>query len=296
MADAPASDDAADIGVTGANGANSANIANGARGATAANCARGAALVPLLTTDWLQALPGPEAHELCVHMGMMARGRIGGLLAGLGFMFAPAHHASMKHVGPTRVELGTRTIFNLLGPLSNPAGVRRQVTGVFSRAWVEPLAQVLSNLGCQSCWICHGEGGFDAVSSIGLTEHIGRGNYPSYFSFLYGKLRPEGRMLNHTITRPNDAWQSHFKKSFILIRRFFFRSLFASKIKIFRSFFFSRLAAFSIWIFRFEDLSILTSNRFKRVFVSGSILFSRGILFSGSILFIRSSILVFFSS
>ena len=59
------------------------------------------------------------------------------------------------------------------------------------------------------------EGGFDAVSSIGLTEHIGRSNYPSYFSFLYGKLRPEGRMLNHTITRPYDAWQSHFKKSFI---------------------------------------------------------------------------------
>jgi cyclopropane-fatty-acyl-phospholipid synthase len=59
------------------------------------------------------------------------------------------------------------------------------------------------------------ESGFDAVSSIGLTEHIGRGNYPSYFSFLYEKLRPEGRMLNHTITRPNDAWQTHFKKSFI---------------------------------------------------------------------------------
>jgi cyclopropane-fatty-acyl-phospholipid synthase len=59
------------------------------------------------------------------------------------------------------------------------------------------------------------ESGFDAVSSIGLTEHIGRANYPSYFSFLYGKLRPEGRMLNHTITRPNDSWQTHFKKSFI---------------------------------------------------------------------------------
>ena len=59
------------------------------------------------------------------------------------------------------------------------------------------------------------ESGFDAVSSIGLTEHIGRANYPSYFSFLYGKLRPEGRLLNHTITRPNDGWQTHFKKSFI---------------------------------------------------------------------------------
>jgi cyclopropane-fatty-acyl-phospholipid synthase len=59
------------------------------------------------------------------------------------------------------------------------------------------------------------ESGFDAVSSIGLTEHIGRANYPSYFSFLYGKLRPEGRLLNHTITRPHDDWVSHFRRSFI---------------------------------------------------------------------------------
>ena len=89
--------------------------------------------------------------------------------AGLGFMFAPAHHSSMKHVGPSRVELGTRTIYNLLGPLSNPAGVARQVTGVFSRAWVEPLAQVLKNLGCEACWICHGEGGFDEIVPTGVT-------------------------------------------------------------------------------------------------------------------------------
>jgi anthranilate phosphoribosyltransferase len=90
--------------------------------------------------------------------------------AGLGFMFAPAHHSSMKHVGPSRVELGTRTIFNLLGPLSNPAGARRQVTGVFSKAWVEPLAEVLKNLGCEACWICHGEGGFDEIVPSGVTH------------------------------------------------------------------------------------------------------------------------------
>ncbi len=88
---------------------------------------------------------------------------------GLGFMFAPAHHSSMKHVGPTRVELGTRTVFNLLGPLSNPAGAKRQVTGVFSRAWVEPLAHVLKNLGCEACWICHGEGGMDEIVPSGTT-------------------------------------------------------------------------------------------------------------------------------
>jgi anthranilate phosphoribosyltransferase len=88
---------------------------------------------------------------------------------GLGFMFAPAHHSSMKFVGPTRVELGTRTIFNLLGPLSNPAGAKRQITGVFSKAWVEPLAQVLKNLGSEACWICHGEGGMDEIVPSGTT-------------------------------------------------------------------------------------------------------------------------------
>ncbi len=88
---------------------------------------------------------------------------------GLGFMFAPAHHSSMKHVGPTRVELGTRTIFNLLGPLSNPAGAKRQVTGVFSKSWVEPLAHVLKNLGSEACWICYGEGGVDEIVPTGTT-------------------------------------------------------------------------------------------------------------------------------
>jgi anthranilate phosphoribosyltransferase len=89
--------------------------------------------------------------------------------AGLGFMFAPQHHSSMKHVGPSRVELGTRTIFNLLGPLSNPASAKRQVTGVFAKHWVEPLAHVLKNLGSESCWICHGEGGFDEIVPTGTS-------------------------------------------------------------------------------------------------------------------------------
>ena len=90
--------------------------------------------------------------------------------AGLGFMFAPAHHAAMKHVGPARVELGTRTAFNLLGPLSNPAGVKRQMTGVFARAWVEPIARVLANLGTAAAWIVHGSDGLDEITVTGETH------------------------------------------------------------------------------------------------------------------------------
>ncbi|MDI3471578.1 MAG: Anthranilate phosphoribosyltransferase [Pseudolabrys sp.] len=89
--------------------------------------------------------------------------------AGIGFMFAPSHHPAMKNVGPTRVELGTRTIFNLLGPLSNPAGVKRQMIGTFSRHWVEPMAQVLKNLGSESIWVVHGSDGLDEITTTGPT-------------------------------------------------------------------------------------------------------------------------------
>ena len=89
--------------------------------------------------------------------------------AGIGFMFAPAHHPAMKNVGPTRVEFGTRTIFNLLGPLSNPARVKRQMVGIFSKQWVEPMAQVLKNLGSESIWVVHGSDGLDEITTAGLT-------------------------------------------------------------------------------------------------------------------------------
>src|SRR6201994_4661309 len=99
----------------------------------------------------------PEQVGRCVHE------------CGIGFMFAPAHHPAMKNVNPTRVELATRTIFNLLGPLSNPAGVIRQMVGVFSRQWVQPLAQVLKNLGSEAVWVVHGSDGLDEITLTGPT-------------------------------------------------------------------------------------------------------------------------------
>ena len=89
--------------------------------------------------------------------------------AGIGFMMAPRHHSAMKYVGPARVEMGTRTLFNLLGPLSNPAGVKRQFTGVFAKDWVEPLAQVLKNLGCEAAWVVHGADGLDEMTTTGAS-------------------------------------------------------------------------------------------------------------------------------
>lgn len=86
---------------------------------------------------------------------------------GLCFLMAPRHHSAMRHVGPTRVELGTRTIFNLLGPLSNPARIKRQVIGVFSPHWVEPIAHVLNGLGHERAWVVHGADGLDELSTTG---------------------------------------------------------------------------------------------------------------------------------
>jgi anthranilate phosphoribosyltransferase len=92
--------------------------------------------------------------------------------AGVGFMFAPSHHASMRHVAPVRTELGTRTIFNLIGPLSNPAGVRRQLVGAFSESWLEPMVQVLKSLGSERVWAVHGSDGLDEITTTGPTKIV----------------------------------------------------------------------------------------------------------------------------
>ena len=90
--------------------------------------------------------------------------------AGVGFMMAPRHHSATRHVAGTRVELGVRTVFNLLGPLSNPALVERQLVGVFAARWVEPLAHVLHNLGSSRAWVVHGSDGLDEITTTGPTR------------------------------------------------------------------------------------------------------------------------------
>ncbi|GGB02846.1 anthranilate phosphoribosyltransferase [Allosediminivita pacifica] len=89
--------------------------------------------------------------------------------AGICFMMAPMHHPAMAHVGPVRAELGTRTIFNILGPLTNPAGVQRQLTGAYSRALLRPMAETLQQLGARRAWLVHGSDGTDEMTITGIS-------------------------------------------------------------------------------------------------------------------------------
>jgi anthranilate phosphoribosyltransferase len=86
---------------------------------------------------------------------------------GIGFLMATRHHSAMRHVGPARASLGLRTIYNLIGPLSNPAGTKRQVIGVFDKKWCEPLAKVLGKLGSKHVWVVHGSDGLDELTITG---------------------------------------------------------------------------------------------------------------------------------
>ena len=108
-----------------------------------------------LTELGLNVMVGPDVVEACL------------TTAGIGFMMAPMHHPAMRHVGPVRAELGTRTIFNILGPLTNPAGVKRQLTGAFSPDLLQPMAETLLALGSQRAWLVHGGDGTDELSIAG---------------------------------------------------------------------------------------------------------------------------------
>jgi len=114
----------------------------------------------VLTELGLNIMIGPEVVERCLSA------------AGIGFMMAPMHHPAMRHVGPVRSELGTRTIFNILGPLTNPAGVRRQLTGAFSAALIRPMAETLQALGSEKAWLVHGGDGTDEISICEPTDVV----------------------------------------------------------------------------------------------------------------------------
>ena len=163
--------DAVDVVGTGGDGSGSYNVSTlaalivAACGVPVAKHGNRAASSKSGTADTLAALGvkigvAPALVERCIRE------------AGIGFMLAPTHHAAMRHVGPTRAELGTRTIFNLLGPLANPAGVKRQLIGVFSAAWLLPMAEVLRNLGSERVWITHGADGLDEMSTTGTTKVV----------------------------------------------------------------------------------------------------------------------------
>jgi anthranilate phosphoribosyltransferase len=181
MVKVEAPEEAIDIVGTGGDGAETLNIS------TAASIVVAAAGVPVAkhgnralssksgAAECLQALGvkidlAPEAISRSIRE------------AGIGFMFAPAHHPAMKHVGPTRQELGTRTMFNLLGPQSNPAGARRYMLGVFDKKWVEPVAAALLANRATSAWVVHGDSGLDELSTTGpsFVASIKGGNLTSF--------------------------------------------------------------------------------------------------------------------
>lgn len=110
-----------------------------------------------LTALGINVMVGPEIVERAIHE------------VGIGFMMAPMHHPAIRHVMPTRSELGTRTIFNILGPLTNPAGVKHQLTGAFSKDLIRPMAETLLSLGSDAAWLVHGSDGTDELAISGIS-------------------------------------------------------------------------------------------------------------------------------
>jgi anthranilate phosphoribosyltransferase len=164
----PARDDLVDTAGTGGDGSGTFNISTTAAiVAAACGCAvakhgNRAASSRSGSADVLEALGVPidltpeQAAEMIERYGF-------------GYLHAPAHHPAMRYAGPVRRSLGVRTVFNLLGPLTNPAGARRQLIGVYARQWVEPMAQALAELGCEHGMVVHGEPGIDELSPCGAT-------------------------------------------------------------------------------------------------------------------------------
>lgn len=128
----------------------------------------------------VQVMVGPEVVERALRE------------AGIAFMMAPMHHPAMAHVGPVRGELGTRTIFNILGPLTNPAGVKRQLTGAFNRDLIRPMAETLGALGSDAAWLVHGGDGTDELSICGVSYVAALGPDGSITEF---ELHPEEASL-----------------------------------------------------------------------------------------------------
>ncbi|MBW4960629.1 anthranilate phosphoribosyltransferase [Sulfitobacter sp. CW3] len=131
-----------------------------------------------LTQMGLKVMVGPKVVEACLNE------------AGIGFMMAPMHHPAIAHVMPTRSELGTRTIFNILGPLTNPASVKRQLTGAYRRDLIRPMAETLGALGSEKAWLVHGSDGTDELTITGVSW--------------VAALNPDGTITEFEIT-PEDA-------------------------------------------------------------------------------------------